>query len=200
MDLSGEECRALSRFVGKFSPPILVNGASLTQSKDAFVGEKLFVQVGCAECHVKNIGAAHGIYSDLLLHDMGPQLADSVSAVPEIKDSILRSHGGYFGSSNIRSLVKNITTNINQEWRTPPLWGVRDSAPYLHDGRAATIHLAITMHGGEAQEVIKRYRSLKAAERDKLLTFLHMLANPTARPMDFEMINGEQHFPGTGFF
>ena len=38
------------------------------------------------------------------------------------------------------------------EWRTPALWGFRDSAPYLHDGRAKTLDQAIAFHGGEAAE------------------------------------------------
>jgi hypothetical protein len=38
-----------------------------------------------------------------------------------------------------------------QEWRTPPLWGIRDSGPYLHDGRATTFEQAIAIHGGEGQ-------------------------------------------------
>ena len=42
------------------------------------------------------------------------------------------------------------STNYAQEWRTPPLWGVRDSAPYMHDGRAETLLEAISMHDGEA--------------------------------------------------
>ncbi len=41
---------------------------------------------------------------------------------------------------------------LQREWKTPPLWGVRDSGPYLHDGRAITIEEAIEWHGGESED------------------------------------------------
>ena len=50
------------------------------------------------------------------------------------------------------------------EWRTPPLWGVRDSGPYLHDGRAATLDQAIAFHNGEAAATARRYFALKPVE------------------------------------
>jgi CxxC motif-containing protein (DUF1111 family) len=62
-----------------------------------------------------------------------------------------------------------------QEWRTPPLWGLRDSAPYLHDGRAATIEQAIALHGGEGENSARRYFRLKPAERLQLTLFLSSL-------------------------
>ena len=49
---------------------------------------------------------------------------------------------------------------LRQEWRTPPLWGLRDSGPYLHDGRAATLEQAIASHGGEAQKTAQRFFGL----------------------------------------
>jgi CxxC motif-containing protein (DUF1111 family) len=198
-DLSMGECRTIAEFISNLPKPKIVNGTTLMQSQDAVLGEKLFAKVGCVECHVENVGPATGIYSDMLLHDMGPKLADSVSAVPEItKDDILPgSSGGYFGAS-AQILVKNITTNIKQEWRTPPLWGVRDSAPYMHDGRAKTLHLAIEAHGGEASQVVKNYRALKIDDQHKLLTFLHMLAARNGKPQHFFMENRMQVIPGGG--
>ena len=58
------------------------------------------------------------------------------------------------------------------EWRTPPLWGVADSAPYLHDGRAKTLEEAITMHGGQGARSAKNYRSLNTTEQAQLLAEL----------------------------
>jgi hypothetical protein len=65
------------------------------------------------------------------------------------------------------------------EWRTAPLWGVADSAPYLHDGRASTIDDAIRLHGGEAEKTTTRYTRLAPGDRKALLTFLSSL---TASP------------------
>jgi len=65
-----------------------------------------------------------------------------------------------------------------QEWRTPPLWGLRDSAPYLHDGRAATIEQAIAFHGGEASLSVQKTFQLTPEERLQLVTFLRSLVAP----------------------
>jgi hypothetical protein len=65
-----------------------------------------------------------------------------------------------------------------QEWRTPPLWGVRDSAPYLHDGRAETIEQAIALHDGEAKRSMRRFFQLSADQRTQLMAFLDSLAAP----------------------
>ncbi|MHB1562363.1 MAG: di-heme oxidoredictase family protein, partial [Isosphaeraceae bacterium] len=59
-----------------------------------------------------------------------------------------------------------------------PLWGLRDSAPYLHDGRAATIDEAIRLHGGEASASAQRYRQLTEREQVLLHGFLLSLAAP----------------------
>jgi cytochrome c peroxidase len=64
------------------------------------------------------------------------------------------------------------------EWRTPPLWGVRDSAPYLHDGRAATLEQAIALHDGEAREATRRFFRLSPKERLQVVSFLKSLVAP----------------------
>ena len=64
------------------------------------------------------------------------------------------------------------------EWRTPPLWGVADSAPYLHDGRAATLHEAIIGHGGQGKQFAQNYQQLSPAEQQQLLSFLKSLRAP----------------------
>ena len=67
---------------------------------------------------------------------------------------------------------------LQREWRTPPLWGVADSAPYLHDGRAATIEDAILWHGGEAQWSRDDYAKLPRPQQNLLLQFLSSLKAP----------------------
>jgi CxxC motif-containing protein (DUF1111 family) len=64
------------------------------------------------------------------------------------------------------------------EWRTPPLWGVADSAPWLHDGRAQTLAAAISLHGGEAEPSRTAWERLSLAEQWALLAFLASLAAP----------------------
>ena len=92
-------------------------------------------------------------YTDLLLHDMGPGLADER---PDFRAS-------------------------GQEWRTPPLWGiglvetVNGHTNFLHDGRARSLLEAVLWHGGEASAARERVRGLSARERDALVTFLGSL-------------------------
>jgi CxxC motif-containing protein (DUF1111 family) len=60
-----------------------------------------------------------------------------------------------------------------QEFRTPPLWGIaRTGPPYLHDGRAQTIHEAIVAHDGEAARSAAAYRALPESGRQALLQFV----------------------------
>ena len=100
-----------------------------------------------------------GAYTDLMLHDLGRDLGEPISA------------GAYGGRR--RDDLANL-------WRTPPLWGVADSAPYLHDGRASTLDEAIRLHGGEASWSTRRYDKLSDGERAELLAFLAAQRAPTS--------------------
>jgi CxxC motif-containing protein (DUF1111 family) len=160
LDLNQEECDALTSFVAKLPPPI--DRASPPQEqREVIAGRKLFEKVGCAACHTPKLGSVEGIFSDLLLHDMGGDLGDG---------------GSYYGS--IESPAADGAKT--QEWRTPPLWGCRDSGPYLHDGRADTLEEAVAMHGGEGERSAKMYFKLDLRERLQLQSFLNSLAAPPA--------------------
>ena len=180
-DLTGPETQALTSFLYSLDAPRPLSGLRLQQSQLALEGHKLFDKAGCAHCHVQSMGPARDVYSDLLLHDMGQGLSDSVSAIPEIDAREIPVPSGYYGGTSIELLV-NVTTNIRQEWRTAPLWGLRSSAPYLHDGRASTVDEAIRLHGGEARASARKYQSMSAANRDKVLAFLNTLDRPGAPP------------------
>jgi CxxC motif-containing protein (DUF1111 family) len=128
-------------------------------------GAHLFAQIGCATCHratytTGNVPDAPWLsnqtlhpFTDLLLHDMGPGLAD------ERPD---------FAASG-------------SEWRTAPLWGlgllrtVNGHSRLLHDGRARDASEAILWHGGEAERAKEAFRQLPAADRLALLKFLDSL-------------------------
>jgi CxxC motif-containing protein (DUF1111 family) len=92
-------------------------------------------------------------YSDLLLHDMGPGLADG------------RPEGRASGA----------------EWRTAPLWGigltaqVTGRASFLHDGRARSVLEAVLWHGGEAAASREVVLGLSETDRDALVAFLESL-------------------------
>ena len=186
-------------------------------------GKRLMAKIGCTGCHVETVARVRGIYSDLLLHDMG-ELLQAPSPAPLGRDliSIPRmslprfppdqrpfgsgfSIGGYYGTPSNAipypypmarpaeprfprdEIPKEPASErpglvtwdmLQREWRTPPLWGVADSAPYLHDGRAATLDAAIRWHGGEASASATAYRTLTREGRAKVIAFLASLRAP----------------------
>lgn len=119
---------------------------------DSAPGRALFVATGCGACHVPEMPAVGGgtvpAFTDLLLHDLGPGLADPA--------------------------VEGVATAA--EWRTAPLVGLGDGRPgarrFLHDGRAGSIDEAIRWHGGEASAAKMRYEDLSAADRAALVAYL----------------------------
>jgi CxxC motif-containing protein (DUF1111 family) len=128
-------------------------------------GEQLFAEAQCANCHVPTLRTSvlAGVpsvsnqtihpYTDLLLHDMGPDLADNR---PDFHAN-------------------------GREWRTPPLWGiglvrrVNGHTNFLHDGRARDLMEAILWHGGEAEASRQTVKQMSKAERDALIAFLESL-------------------------
>ncbi|REJ73501.1 MAG: hypothetical protein DWQ30_24260 [Acidobacteria bacterium] len=155
----------------------------------ALAGFDHFVAIGCADCHIpvletrsKEVPLAHPevatdpsanvyleidlrpagfdtaaggglqvpLFADLKRHAMGPRLAETFS-------------GGEIA---------------NDEFTTARLWGVADTAPYLHDGRATTLYQAIEMHGGEAQAARDAFLASDDGDQRKLLRFLGKLRTP----------------------
>lgn len=126
----------------------------------AKTGERIFEEIGCGQCHTRSLKLTHQAeaelgqqgdihaYTDLLLHNMGPELADG----------IIEGRAG------------------PADFRTPPLWGVAASGPpYLHDGRAQDLSEAIGMHSGEARSTRLRWDHLSSADREALIRFLQTL-------------------------
>ncbi|MFN0156458.1 MAG: di-heme oxidoredictase family protein [Bacteroidota bacterium] len=130
-----------------------------------FHGRQVFQTIGCAKCHTPQMTTGPNsiaalanrdvyLYSDLLLHDMGPDLADNFI------------EGEASGS----------------EWRTTPLWGlgivenVLGGTPhYLHDGRTSDLRVVIDLHKGEADASRLSFHQLSVSDKDALLTFLKSL-------------------------
>ena len=176
LDLSAHECAALTSFVASLPAPAERAPATKGEKEQIAAGRNLFTSIGCASCHRPEMGTVAGIYSDLLLHDMGQSLGDAGS---------YNSSAGSIGSGSLASrrtqpdARSQLGDASRQEWRTPPLWGIRDSAPYLHDGRATTLEQAIAIHGGEGHESAQAFASLEPQEKSVLITFLKSLVAPT---------------------
>ncbi|MEM8768445.1 MAG: di-heme oxidoredictase family protein [Pseudomonadota bacterium] len=119
-------------------------------------GRTLFEDVGCAGCHTPSHETEAGTiwpYTDLLLHDLGAELAEA------------HSEGEADG----------------REWRTPPLWGigtqktVAGHTTLLHDGRARNVTEAVLWHGGEAAQAADRFKELPAEDRAAVVKFVNAL-------------------------
>ena len=181
-------------FIGELSALVIFN-TTLERpqqrhvNKAAAKGAEIFESVGCTSCHKPNLtsnsqvltysfpeiendpsanvyytvnlasapskfrktkggGLVVPLYADLKRHDMGAGLAE------------------FFGHE------------LDRQFTTARLWGVADTAPYMHDGRALTLGDAILMHGGEAQAARDRFAGLPENDQANLLRFLRTLRTP----------------------
>ncbi len=159
-ELGAAQLDDLHSYLSLLAPPTQRN----PDDPQVRLGQTLFAASRCTACHRPQLetGASPfaplarrriAPYSDLLLHDMGPGLAD---ARPDFRAS-------------------------GSQWRTPPLWGIGlsdeigEDSGYLHDGRARTLQEAVLWHGGEARLARQRYTALPQSDREALLAFLRSL-------------------------
>lgn len=163
--------QAFSDAVVFYAETLAVPARRNVDDADVREGARLFASINCSGCHTPSfttktsgdIGGSDIIdslkgqviypFTDMLLHDMGDDLADG--------------RPDFLANGN--------------EWRTRPLWGlgltqtVNPQAGFLHDGRAATVEEAILWHGGEAQNSQEAFMALSKTERDQLVSFLMSL-------------------------
>jgi len=265
LDLALEECNSLATFIRELPRPSERTPATANEAHEIAAGRALFATIGCATCHTPTLGNVDGVYSDLLLHDLGPQLGDTgqygvfdpSSSEDEVVDEvgpIARAAGAAppdiaverfaealavpvtqearlvtgsapappappgaavgaaslaeapqvptpvpppasemvvqqatFQMGGMASMMQGTATMAKRpttgpasrfEWRTPPLWGFRDSGPYLHDGRAETLSQAVALHAGEAAMITPKFFRLSAKERRQVEAFLKSLTAP----------------------
>ncbi len=143
------------------------------QNADVQQGAMIFERIGCVKCHTPSFTTGtksesfsrngerivelenQTIYpfTDMLLHDMGDDLADGR------RDS--EANG--------------------KEWKTRSLWGigatqtVNPGAGFLHDGRARTLEEAVLWHAGESEDIKDEFMDLVKTKRDQLIKFLESL-------------------------
>jgi CxxC motif-containing protein (DUF1111 family) len=231
LDLTGQECDALVSYVRALPRPAERKLASPAESKEIAAGSALFASIGCATCHSPKLGDVVGLYSDLLLHDLGPQLgdtgqygvfdpssseedlhedampiADVASPTPAMlaeqavaipappappAGALVAQEVPVAFTMTVRvagapaALQRPTTGPASRfEWRTPPLWGFRDSGPYLHDGRADTLDQAVALHAGEATRIAHNFFNLKPHERRQVEAFLKSLTAPDPAPAE----------------
>jgi len=160
-DISAASISAVLAYIGSLRDP-----EPPTQSQQFSSGLKLFTELGCADCHrpalpVELTEKAGGTqpprvitpYTDLLLHDLGIELADETAR----------------------------GERVPTKWRTAPLWGIayriryQHPATFLHDGRARSVEEAILWHSGEAARAQHGFLNLPGRQREALLRWFEAL-------------------------
>lgn len=173
-DMSAKQLRDMTAFVATLPRPIEVMPEQPELAELANQGRALFSKVGCAACHVPDISGIKGVYSDFLLHDVVTNL-DGAGGT--------RGGDGYDQAEPAGLPERDPREPLPNEWRTPALWGVAHSGPYLHDGSAKTLSDAILRHRGDASAVTQAYRKLSKNEQQAIVEFLKTLqAPPDAMP------------------
>lgn len=148
---------AVTAFVRFLAPPPPAAPAEDARRAEVERGRELFMSLGCASCHVPTLqagpspvaaisGKAVALWSDLLLHDMGPGLEGTCGP----------------GAGT-------------REYRTEPLMGLRHRREFLHDGRALRVLDAVLLHGGEAQKARDAFAALDRVTQEMVVRFLDTL-------------------------
>lgn len=160
LDMTARQLDELVSFVRALPRPVEVLPDDPQKRELAIRGKAVFAEVGCADCHTPDLGGIEGIYSDFRLYELEPDTTG----------------GGY---ANVTLPVELPDGHPKPgEWKTPPLWGVADSAPYFHDGGSPTLQHAILRHKGQAKESRKQFKKLRGPDRQALFAFLDTLRAP----------------------
>ena len=172
------EISAMSIWAASLRPPVeLRKNASARRGKQIFEGSSL----GCAGCHIPQY-----VTNTSILSFAFPEVPTDPS-VNVYKEIDLRRFHYRRARRGVRVRVYSDfkTHDMGSDFSSNPvpfvtakLWGVADTAPYLHDGRATTLGAAILGHGGEAHFSATAYDQLRLADKTDLIAFLKTLRNP----------------------
>lgn len=190
-ELTNGQVIALSVYVAGLAAPTTIApldaSGQTTVLADAYVrGRRLFETVGCSSCHQPRLplrspmltlsaGSVRGPRLDLSRDTESPQLVRTVDGVYYVDlYSDLKRHDLGAGVES-----KHVQGGIAPRlYLTRPLWGLADSAPYFHDGSAATVDAAIARHNGEAGLAHDNWDDLSLDDRNALRLFLMSLRRP----------------------
>ncbi len=152
-------------------------------------GARIFESIGCADCHVPELQTE----SRMLTYSF-PEVHDDPTANVFYAADISARPAGFRRNRNggVRvplfsdlkrhdmgaGLAESTGGPLDRLFITARLWGIADTAPYLHDGRATTLTEAIEAHGGEASAASAAFSALPNAGKVRLLTFLRTLKTP----------------------
>ena len=163
---NGDNVEKFARFMRATGVP--PRDAALAATPDAQAGSALFNQIGCQNCHVRNITTAPaGTVINQGAFVVPPALGSKL--IHPFSDFLLHNVGTGDG------IVQNGGHTTRNKLRTAPLWGMRSRDRLMHDGESLTRNEAILRHAGEATPVIHNYQILSNAQKNQLITFLNSL-------------------------
>ena len=183
-EISIGQISALSVFIATLDPP-----RQKPLNSEARLGQRLFTEIGCSECHTP------------VLQTESPELIQSFPEIHTDPDrnvfyrvNLADTPGGYqrnaagglavplYADLRLHHMGAELAeADGNDRFTTARLWGIADSAPYLHDGRALTIMDAIMQHGGigsDARDSVDKFQRLAVSNQQHLLSFLNSLRTP----------------------
>ncbi len=166
MDMTPEQLHELVCFVRSIPRPVQILPEDTVGRFRAERGQLIFGQIGCADCHIEDLGGVEQIFSDFHLYNLEP-----------IQPGGSRN-GGYNDGEAEKQFEFDRSHPHPDQWQTPPLWGVADSAPYFHDGQSPTLRAAILRHQGQARSSSEYFSEMSAYDQACLLAFLKTLRGP----------------------
>ncbi len=159
-DLTEAQVDAMVKYVASLPAPRQVMPTDNEQRSMAERGRRQFSTIGCTKCHPHNLGDLKGVFSDFQLHS--------------VVDPTKSAGSPYYAPGPLVIQPPKKEPSLT-EWKTPPLWGVADTAPYWHDGSAPTLREAILKHADEAEPAREGFLKLPETQQESVIAFLHTL-------------------------
>jgi hypothetical protein len=172
-DTTGPDKRAdidrFSDFMRGLAPP-----PRLPQNGSAQTGANLFTSMGCAGCHTPSIRTASNPASFIFATTGGAPISQTLSQA--LANQTFHPYSDFL-LHDMGSLGDGITSGAAGPtmMRTAPLWGLRAKSQFLHDGRAADIPTAITLHDGQGKPAAQAFGALNAQQQQDIVNFLDTL-------------------------
>lgn len=190
-EITEGQLTAMAMYMGLREMPVRVPPATDAARARASDGERLFGNAGCKSCHTPQMQLNNPVHVEKadttagsstfdLTRDMkSPRVVrDGSGAIKVELWTDFKRHD--MGSALADS--KPFKTIPAEQFITPPLWGVATSAPYMHDGRAATLRDAILAHGGEGEGSRTKFTTFSKEDQQKLIDFLSTLGREDGEP------------------
>jgi Di-haem oxidoreductase, putative peroxidase len=172
-DPTGPDGRAdidrFTDFMRALAPP-----PTIPQNRSATRGKTLFSQLGCAGCHAPSLTTASNPASFIPASTGGTRISSTVNQA--LAQKAFHPYGDFL-LHDMGALGDGITSGAAGPtlMRTAPLWGLRAKSIFLHDGRAADLPTAISLHDGQGKAAAQAFHALSASQQQDVVNFLNTL-------------------------